>query len=242
MSAVPDLREALARRFPDAQPLVYRTAAGVATGIDELDGMLPGGGLPRGGLTVWKPGGGATAVLRAACDAVIRQGERSAWVDGSGMIGGPQWSRGPLLVKPPGSLEALECTEELVRSGGFGLVVLGWAKPAGSLAVRLSRAVRAGGGALVMVTTDGSQAQLRLESGVETGRLEWRRGVFGEPAEVVSVILGVRAWSLGWSGRTEFRLPVLGHDPRSGLDPLLVDRRGAPRRAVWPAGSRRARS
>jgi hypothetical protein len=241
MSAVPDLREALARRFPDAQPLVYRTAVGVATGIVELDRMLPGGGLPRGGLTVWKPGGGATAVLRSACDAVVRQGERSAWVDGSGLIAGEHWSRGPLLVKPAGAVEALECTEELARSGGFGLVVLGWTKPTGALAVRLSRAVRAGGGALVVVTTDGSQAQLRLESRLETDRLQWRRGVFGELAEVESVQLSVSAGALGWSGRTEFSLPVLGYRLRSGLDPLLVDRRGAPRRAVWPAGSKRVK-
>ncbi|HUF26152.1 MAG TPA: hypothetical protein VMM18_04130, partial [Gemmatimonadaceae bacterium] len=80
-SAVLDLRRSLAARFPDAQPLVYRTAAALPMGLPELDGLLPNGGLPRGRVTVWAPGGGATAVLRSACAAAVVRGERAAWVE-----------------------------------------------------------------------------------------------------------------------------------------------------------------
>ena len=43
--AVPlhELRKLLEGRFPDAVPVTYRTAGAVATGLDELDRMLPGG-------------------------------------------------------------------------------------------------------------------------------------------------------------------------------------------------------
>src|SRR5450759_5253209 len=59
------IRALIEHRFPDATPVTHRTAEPVATGIDALDAILPGRGLPRGRLTVWMPQGGATAVLRA---------------------------------------------------------------------------------------------------------------------------------------------------------------------------------
>ncbi len=238
--AVAGLREKLAERYPGALPLVYRTGAAVATGIGALDGLLPNGGIPRGRLTVWKPGGGATAVLRAACRAVVERGERAAWVDAAGVMQGDFWPMGPLLVRPPGEQEAMECVEELARCGGFGLVVLGAGgsgDDAGSfpdkMALRLGRAVRAGGGGLVVVRRDTSQAQLRMESHLLPASWEWKQGPFGEPVEPAAARLRVEAWSLGWSGRAEFRLPVLTRGARIAPDPLLVDRRGAPRRFSW---------
>ncbi|HEX2093190.1 MAG TPA: hypothetical protein VHG28_12345, partial [Longimicrobiaceae bacterium] len=66
-SQLSTLRELLEQRFPGAVPVTHRTAGGVATGIAELDRVLPGGGFPRGRLSAWAPGGGATAVLRSAC-------------------------------------------------------------------------------------------------------------------------------------------------------------------------------
>ncbi len=231
--AVSRLRETLAERFPDAQPLVYRTADALATSIEELDRLLPGGGLPRGQLTVWRPGGGATAVLRAACMATVRRGERAAWVDAGGQIPETGWATGPLLLRPEAA-QALECAEELSRCGGFGLVILG--PGPFEIPVRLGRAVREGGGALVAVNADSSQARLRVESRLKPESWSWRRGPFGEPSDVESAVLKISAWTLGWSGQAEeFRLPVLTHGSRLALDPLLVDRRGAPRRAIWPA-------
>ena len=144
MAAVPaevlDLRRELERRFPDAQPVRQGTTGAVATGIGPLDGALPAGGLPRGRVTLWRPGGGATAVLRSACGTVVTGGERAVWVDGAGVIAGAYWGvgprrsgrgavregagAGPLLFRPSDPVNAAACAEELLRSGGFALVVL----------------------------------------------------------------------------------------------------------------------
>src|SRR5690606_24907772 len=65
-TAVQQLRQALERRFPDALPLGTALAPAIGTGVPALDLMLPGGGLARGRVTTWRPGGGATGVLRMA--------------------------------------------------------------------------------------------------------------------------------------------------------------------------------
>jgi hypothetical protein len=229
MSVVAELREALARRHPDALPLAYRTAQAVATGIASLDAMLPNAGLPRGRLVAWSPGGGATAVLRTACRAVLERGERSAWVDGAGTMTADFWDarKDPLLLRPAGEQEALVCTEELLRSGGFGLVVLSGAeRGAGRDAVRLSRAAKEGGGAFVVVTEDATVAHLRASARIPPDGYVWRTNPFGEPVDVLWVMVCVEASSMGWSGRTSFRLSVRTRGPRLALDPMLVDRRG----------------
>src|SRR5687767_2939169 len=124
LAHVLQLKEALEQRFPSAQPVAYRTAGAVATGVSALDAMLPAGGFPRGRLSLWTPGGGATAILYAAAQAVAGRGERAAWIDGASTIATDSWKPGALLLKPEGELESLICAEELLRSGGFGLVVL----------------------------------------------------------------------------------------------------------------------
>ncbi|HSJ33377.1 MAG TPA: hypothetical protein VK933_18195, partial [Longimicrobiales bacterium] len=142
--AVLELRQALERRFPDALPLGQGTAAAVGTGLAALDGLLPGGGLARGRVTLWQPGGGATAVLRSACEAAVGRGERSAWVESPTVGGAEFWRQGPLLVRPETERLALVSAEELLRSGGVSLVVLaGAGREAAREAVRLSRAARA---------------------------------------------------------------------------------------------------
>jgi hypothetical protein len=229
-AAIQDLRETLARRYPDALPLSWRTAQAVATGIVQLDRLLPNGGLPRGRLTVWSPGGGATAVLRSSCRSAVERGERSVWVDGAGRVVGDHWPAGPLLLRPAGSREALECAEELVRSGGFGLVVLGLEGSLEGLEVRLARAVRVGGGAFVALSREALVAQLRVCSRLVEGSWTWRRDAFGSPVEAEAVVVRVEARSLGWQGQTEFRLPVLGFESRLAPDSRLVDRRGAQRK------------
>jgi hypothetical protein len=103
-------------------------------------------------VTLWHPGAGATAVLRAACSAAAAQGERSAWVDGSGQLAAEGWDGRMLLVRPAGPIPALVCAEELLRCGGLALVVLaGAGAAAGGEAVRLGRAARTGGSAFVLV-------------------------------------------------------------------------------------------
>jgi hypothetical protein len=227
-----DLKEALAQRFPDAMPIAYRMALPVRTGIARLDALLPGGGLPRGRVTVWTPGGGATAVLRATCHAVVEQGERTVWVDAAGMVAADTWRAGPLLLRPAGELEALTSAEELLRSGGFALVVLAGCGRLERTGIRLGRAARAGGAAFVALGGDAPVAHLRLHSRIDPADYRWIRSAFGEPAEVVAVTVRVEARSLGWSGATDFRLPVLSHAQRIAPAPWLSDRRGAKRKSL----------
>jgi hypothetical protein len=240
MSAAPDtqlreLRQAIERRFTDAQPLAHGTAAAVGTGVAAVDGLLPGGGLPRGRLTAWLPGGGTSAVLRAACGAVIRGGERAAWVDGAGTVVADGWMTGPLLLRPEGEVEALACAEELLQSGGFGLVVVtGLTRGASRCSVRLSRAAKTGGSGLVLVGPAAEVAALRVSCGIVPGGWKWRADPFGGAGDLDRVRIRLEARSLGWSGATTFELPVTSHGPRAAVDPLLVDRRGVTdRRVAW---------
>ena len=228
LAQVLTLKEALESRFPNAQPVAYRTAGAVASGISALDNFLPANGLPRGRVTLWTPGGGATAILYAAAQAVARRGERAAWIDGAGTVAADSWQPGPLLLKPEGEVEALICAEELLRSGGFGLVVLSGGGSAFTREdVRLSRAVREGGGAFVALSATSSVAHLRVASRITPDGYRWRYNPFGEPAEVVEVQVHVEAQAMGWSGRAAVSLPVRTHSYRTALDPALVDRRGA---------------
>jgi hypothetical protein len=226
MSALPALRELLEQRFPDATPLTYRTADPVATGIPGLDKILPGGGLPRSRLTVWLPKGGATAILTAAAQKAVSAGERAAWIDGLGCISGPYWKEGPLLVRPTSRKTALRGTEELLRCGGFALVVLSGIEPDATETVRLSRAVREGGGAFVALTPHAAMASLRLTSSILPRGYDWDASPFGEPAQVRRARVLVHAHSLGWSAKTELLLPVSQHALRTALDSGIIDRRG----------------
>lgn len=202
----------------------------MATGVGALDRVLPGGGLPRGRLSVWAPGGGATAVLRSACVAGVSRGERAVWVDGAGTLAGVfGGERAPLVLRPSGRREALECAEELARSGGFALVVLAGVESLGGEAVRLSRAVREGGGAVVALTREASVAGVRLASRIAPDGYRWRRGAFGEPVAVEAVRIEARVRAMGADARTEFELPVEDHEVRLCIEPGLADRRGVRR-------------
>ncbi len=225
-SVLPDLRLLLEQRFPDATPVTHRTAEPVATGIQLFDAILPGGGLPRGRLSVWMPQGGATAILRAACLTVASTGERSAWIDGLGTVAGQFWDEGPVLVRPANRRNSLRAAEELLRCGGFSLIVLTGSEPAGTEMVRLSRAAREGGSAFVALTSHTSMASLRLVSKIMPHSYVWRRTPFGDPAEACSASIRVRAQSLGWNRHADIRVPVVQHDLRSTLEPGLPDRRG----------------
>ena len=228
------LKQALELRFPNAQPVAYRTGGAVPTAISALDNFLPAGGLPRGRVSLWT-GGGATALLYAAAQGVVANGERAAWIDGAGTIAGDSWQPGALLLKPEGELESLICAEELLRSGGFGLVVLSGAGRAFNQEdVRISRAVREGGGAFVALSATSSVAHLRVSSRIAPDGYRWRHDPFGDPVEVVEVKVQVEAQALGWSGRITVTLPVVSHRYRTAPETALVDRRGAKVRSLSP--------
>jgi hypothetical protein len=237
MSALAELRKTLETRYAATLPVSYRTAQVVGTGVRELDALLPAGGLPRGRLVAWAPGGGATAVLRSACAAAVARGERAAWVDVAATLTADYWSGGVLLVRPAGEPEGLESAELLLQSGGFAVVVVsGAGERSAREGVRLTRAARAGGSALVLVTAAAPVAQLRIRSRLPPDAYEWWRDPFGEPVAVRSVQVEIEAGSLGWSGRTSFRLPVLERTPRASPESALADRRGVRRR--WRSGQR----
>lgn len=250
------LRQLIAERFPDAAPLAerdaLRLARPVSTGFSELDRALPGGGLPRGKLTAWAPEGGTAAVLRATTRAVIASGERAAWVDGartamSGWIerasqpiagdgGWLEWSEGlPLVIHPGDRMSALRCAELLLKCGAFALVVLDVvgiaprAEPMGTETVRLARAARDGGGALVVLTPSGSMAALRIAARLDPHGVRWRRGPWGDPALPAEARIEIRARALGWNAAAQVVLPVAPYDLRCALEPG-ADRRNPGRR------------
>ncbi|HUF13986.1 MAG TPA: hypothetical protein VMN78_12855 [Longimicrobiales bacterium] len=255
-SAVRDLREALELRFPDAMPIARGLAPAVGTGVPVLDGALPNRGLPRGCLTVWRGGAGATALLRSACVEAVVRGERAVWVDGAGAVLGDFWPAGVMVVRPgggggggsdPGSRGrgrgsgrghfALAAAEELLRCGGFALVVVtGVPEGVDAELVRLSRVAREGGGALVAVDDGrargrrqgqgGVAARLKVETWYRPEGHVWRRGPFGEPVEVETMGMGARVMGTGWLRSVDFQLPVREHAYRLSLDSGLVDRRG----------------
>jgi hypothetical protein len=256
-ASVSALRQLLANRFPDAAPLAERDArriaAPVATNLAALDQAFPGGGLPRGKLTAWLPQGGATAVLRAACHAAIAAGERAAWIDAA-HTAGPGWQEGPLLIRPVAGVErsgtarqrravsapprrddplrrlnALRSTEVVLRSGGFALVVLAGAAPEGTETVRLVRAAREGGSALVVLTSGASLASLRVTSRLLPHGYRWAPGPFADPAAPLTATVQVRVRTLGWNRQAELVLPVTPYELRLSLDPGLADRRGGER-------------
>jgi hypothetical protein len=224
--STPALRALLEARFPDATPVTHRTAEPVATGITTLDAILPGGGLPRGRLTVWVPEGGATAILRAASQTTVLNGERAVWIDGKGTIAGAFWEEGPVLVRPRTRREGLRASEELLRCGGFALVVVAGIEPEGMENVRLSRAAREGGGALVTLTTHTSMASLRVSSSILRESYRWRKDPFGDPADAEEAKIRIRAHSLGWSRSVDIPIKVVPFDVRVSLEGGLVDRRG----------------
>jgi hypothetical protein len=172
------------------------------------------------------PQGGATSILRAACLTVASSGERAAWVDGLGTIAGEFWEEGPVLVRPANRRNSLRAAEELLRCGGFGLIVLTGSEPAGTEMVRLSRAAREGGSAFVALTSHTSMASVRLVSRIMPNSYVWKRTPFGDPAEACSASVKVHAQSLGWNRHTELRVPVIQHELRSSLETELPDRRG----------------
>src|SRR5687767_758155 len=97
------LRDLIAERFPDATPVIHRATEPVASGISELDRILPGSGFPRGRVSVWAPDeangtSGATSVMAATCRSVVSEGERAAWVSlaapDTGSIVGIYWEQG----------------------------------------------------------------------------------------------------------------------------------------------------
>lgn len=225
-----DLRQHLAQRFPDAIPLAGRREAGLATGIEAFDKLLPNNGLPRGRATVWSaPAPGATAILSAACRSLLGSGLRAAWIDGSRTLGAG-WAGGgllPLVIRPRTPLLGLRFAELLLVSGGFALVVMSGVPAERTTLFRLARAVHEGGGAFALVAGESLPAALKLSSRYLPDRFCYARTPFGDPARMEGVSVAIDARSSGWNASTTLSLSLHAHDVRSALDCGLADRRGS---------------
>ena len=104
----------------------------VSTGISSLDGLLPGGGLPRGRVIEWLgPGSsGKTTLLRVALAGLRATGESVALIDPARSLYAPDWvgliaGEGRFwVIRPSEPSEATWCADLILRSGAFGAVAL----------------------------------------------------------------------------------------------------------------------
>lgn len=220
-----NLRSVIEQRFPTAVPAPPRLRS-VETGIPSLDALLPGNGFPRGHLTVWAPGAGATAILRGSCRSVLTRGERTAWIDGSHELYGNLW-KGVVVIRPTEQKTALAAAEELLSSEGFSLLVLSGVQVDETQRLRLTKAAREGGSAFIVRESNPAQASLRISSRIVPASYTWRRNAFSEPCEAESVTVEVTVSRSGLTRTTKLLLPIARYDVRLSLEPGLVDRRGA---------------
>lgn len=181
---IEDLRERI-RRIERRPP---RRAAFEATGLPEVDALLPGGGFPRGALSeiAGGPGSGKTALCLAAMARAMRGEGLGAFVDGRGELYPPAAAAlgvdlGRLLVVRSGeALAGLWAAEALLGSGAFEVVAMdlpplaarrpGGASP-GALARRLLAAAEKGGAVGLWLAPE-----IRMPAAV---RLEVARGPAG---------------------------------------------------------------
>ncbi|MCC6317457.1 MAG: hypothetical protein IT361_07145 [Gemmatimonadaceae bacterium] len=137
-------------------PAVHET---VATGVPELDAVLPGGGLPCGRLTevAGRSGSGATTLARALVAQAIADNRWVAYIDAARTLAPADWA--PLattgrlwVVRPPTDDHGAWCADLLLRSHAFGLVVLDdAARIPHRIAIRLTRLAQDTNAALVVV-------------------------------------------------------------------------------------------
>ncbi|NIR43288.1 MAG: hypothetical protein GWN99_05060 [Gemmatimonadetes bacterium] len=168
-------------------------------GWPELDELL--GGVPRGQLSEWAGprSAGKTAALRRLVATVLEAGAGAAYVDGAGTLTPAAWIQGRLgpgagaapfwVVRPPEPAGVLAATDELVRSGAFGLVIAEGADWSRVPAVRLQRLARDTGAALVAVVARAGKvplAGLRVQFASEPGSRVYRVRVRGQRAREVS--------------------------------------------------------
>lgn len=203
---MPDRHHLLARLREEIRRIERRPGrcdGVVPCGIASVDGALPGGGFPRGGVVelCGGPASGKTAVALSVL-AALPPDELFGWVDGRGELYPPAAAaRGVdlarlLVVRPPLSPSglpppggeapwraALWAAEALLASGAFAAVAVDAALPhaipgADAVARRLQAAAERGGAAGLWITTPplGLRiAAVRLEVSNEGGRIVARR-------------------------------------------------------------------
>jgi protein ImuA len=118
-----------------------RRAASAASGWEEVDRRLPGGGFPHGALSevTGGPASGKTALALSVVAGALRRGALAAWVDGGGELYPPAAAalgvdlERLLIVRPPevsstrgdgGAVAGLWAAEALLGSGAFEVVAI----------------------------------------------------------------------------------------------------------------------
>ena len=142
------------------------------SGVAALDEVCGGMGLVAGDTIEWvgDRSCGKTGALRAFVYAARARGVSVAWIDPLHQLMPHDWStRLPgrfWVVRPPQAKDALICTEAILRSESFGLVVLdGDLLLKGNSGTRLQRLARKTSSCLVMV---------RSAQGANIGRVNGR--------------------------------------------------------------------
>jgi hypothetical protein len=214
------LRDEIRRIERRASPCAQR----VASGKPEVDGVLPGGGFPRGAISelAGAPGSGKTELALATIARAIREQGVAAFVDGRGELYPPAAAAlgvdldRLLIVQPAGARrhdgrDAMQCAwwaaETVLASGAFAIVALdlpveGAAARAEAALRRLRAAAERGGAAVLWLT--GEQG-VRVPAAV---RLELSRGADGPRVR--------RAFARGGEGGAEALRPEAGRRAATG--------------------------
>ena len=160
----PSQLSALRRRVALITSAEPEAAAGLSTGIVELDAALSRRGVPRGRLTevTGARGSGKATFIRHLVTETIARGLGAAYVDASRTLAPRDWA--PVastagdsfwVIRPRQASKGAWCADVLLRSGAFALVVLDGAPPlARAVAVRLTRLAQDSAAALVVVGGD----------------------------------------------------------------------------------------
>ena len=167
---------------------------GLATGIAALDGVLPGGGLPRGRLTelLGAPGCGKTSLVRRMVERAVCDGAWVAYVDATRTLAPREWAslgahEGLWMVRPRNAERGAWCADVLLRSGAFALVVLdGAPRLSREVAVRLTLLARESDAALLVLGDDAKGSALG-------GALRMRVTRVGDAKHSLRDALGPRA-------------------------------------------------
>lgn len=167
----PHALDALRRRIADVVAGDAPPAVGFRTGVATLDAALHAtGGVPRGRITelLGAAGSGSTTLVRRLVGQALAAGAWVAYVDATRTLAPRDWaSLGPhdpdggaqgvrddrlWVVRPPEPARAAWCADVLLRSGGFGLVVVDGAPVLPrAVAMRLLQLARDADAALVLV-------------------------------------------------------------------------------------------
>ena len=237
----------LTRLLPPPAPV----APALPTGIAVLDGVLLGGGLPRGRLTemVGSAGSGKTTLVRVLVETTVASHGWVAYIDAQRTLDPRDWTHlgdaaGVWMIRPHDPGRAAWCADVLLRSGAFALVVLDGAPLLSkSTAVRLTRLARDGNCALLVLgeraggaTQLGGAVRLAVERPIpgERGRRPAaRRSELDQERGVRTIAVRVEK---GGTLRTVEVRCAIGVARRLCTHPEVPDRRGVAR---GPAGGNR---